>query len=460
MDAKQSLTTAGRPPGRRTRVERNLYERYNSAGERKFELGYRDWRGRQRWQTVTEPGKKEATLRFARGERDRLLGRRQAGEHVEPSPKLRFEPAVEKWLADEVSELRPATQSAYRYAAAHAMGRWSRRRLDSIEPDDCAELVKALRREGLSEATIAGVVRATSAVFKFAKRRLRWRGENPVPLLSRQERPRAGGTERRIYERDELAQTIAAAGEPWATLFRLASVVGARESELLGLWWDDLDLADLDLATVRFTHQVDRRGVRVQLKTDESKAVLPLPRSTAAMLLEHKARSLHTGPRAFVFATRTGRPLGQRNVLRALYRAQERARDSEGRPTFPDLFEHDEHGHLAVDDQGDYVARRVDRRELDLPDFHATRHAAAMDCEEPRRRATCCATRTRTSPGPCTGRTSATAGASCCARSWKRDMDGRWRRRPKPGRPTWSTFGRRADGSRADRHARRVPVRY
>jgi hypothetical protein len=28
------------------------------------------------------------------------------------------------------------------------------------------------------------------------------------------------------------------------------------------------------------------------------------------------------------------------------------------------------------------VPRRVDRRELDLPDFHAIRHAAAMDCED------------------------------------------------------------------------------
>jgi integrase len=193
----------------------------------------------------------------------------------------------------------------------------------------------------------------------------------------------SGTPERRIYVGEELAETLVAADEPWRTLFRLASVVGGRESELLGLWWNDLELKNLDAATFRFTHQVDRLGARVPLKTDESKATLPLPRSTAAMLLEHRARSLHAGPRSFVFATRTGRPLGQRNVLRALYRAQEKARDAKGRPTFEELFVHDERGHLIVSDRGEYILRRVPRRELPpLPDFHALRHGAAMDCED------------------------------------------------------------------------------
>ena len=84
-----------------------------------------------------------------------------------------------------------------------------------------------------------------------------------------------------------------------------------------------------------------------------------------------------------MFATRTGRPLGQRNVLRALYVAQERARRGDGTPTFPELFEVDERGEPRVDDDGAYVPRRdVKRRELNLPHFHSIRHTAAMDCED------------------------------------------------------------------------------
>jgi integrase len=157
----------------------------------------------------------------------------------------------------------------------------------------------------------------------------------------------------------------------------------ARANPLLGLWWRDVDLTHPAAATLRFTHQVDRSGERVELKTEEAKAVLPLPRAAALMLLEHKARSSYTGPRAFVFSTSSGRPLSQRNVLRALYGAQERARDARGRPTFPELFEHDARGHLVVDADGRFVLRRVPRRKLPpLPDFHALRHGAAMDCDD------------------------------------------------------------------------------
>jgi integrase len=206
--------------------------------------------------------------------------------------------------------------------------------------------------------------------------------DEPGPLLKNGQRPKITETpERRIYTDHELEQVLVAA-EPWRTLFRLADMIAGRESELLGLWWEDLELGDLDRATIRFGFQADREGNRVPLKTEESKAVLPLPRSAAVMLLEHKARSLHTGPRTYVFATKSGRPLGQRNVLRALYRAQERARKPDGTPTFPELFEHDEHGHPVVDERGQYVLRKVKRRELDLPHFHALRHGAATACED------------------------------------------------------------------------------
>jgi integrase len=189
--------------------------------------------------------------------------------------------------------------------------------------------------------------------------------------------------ERRIFAGDELAQTIEAATEPWRTLFRLASVVGARKSELLGLWWQDLELDDLDAATIRFGFQADLDRQRVELKTQESKATLPLPRSAALMLLEHKARTpAPTSPQSFVFGTPTGRPLHQRAVLHALYRAQERARDARGLPTFPELFEADGRGQLIVGADGDFILANVKRRELRLPSFHALRHGAAMDCDD------------------------------------------------------------------------------
>ena len=260
--------------------------------------------------------------------------------------------------------------------------------MDAIDVTDAARLVRELRAAGLAEWTIIGHLprgraacsssRAGTAGGAARTRSRSWR---------RGERPKLSATpERRIYVGDELAQMLAASTEPWRTLFRLASVVGGRESELLGLWWEDLELARPGPRRRSASRiQVDRDGKRVALKTEESKATLPLPRSTALMLLEHKARTPAPTGAARVrvrHADRAGRS-HQRNVLRALYRAQERARTPDGAPTFPELFEHDERGHLVVDEHGDYVLRDVQAaRAATCRTSMRCGHGAAMDCDD------------------------------------------------------------------------------
>ena len=226
--------------------------------------------------------------------------------------------------------------------------------------------IAATRTAGKSEWTIAGVLKAANRVFKFATRRLGWYGTNPVGQLEDGERPKlSAGPKRRIYTREELQQTLATAREPWRTLFAFAAVTGARLSECLGLTWSDLDFDDVAAATVSIDVQVDRQGRRQSLKTDESRRTIELPRQLATMLLEHRLATLHSRPGDFVFASRSGRALLQRNVLRALRRAQELAVDERGQPTFPALHEHDQRG------------RRVRPMPGALPNFHSFRHTAA-----------------------------------------------------------------------------------
>jgi integrase len=102
--------------------------------------------------------------------------------------------------------------------------------------------------------------------------------------------------------------------------------------------------------------------VRQPLKTDAAERTIEIPRQLAAMLLEHRVRSKHTAPGAFVFASRSGRALSQRNTTRALRRAQTKARDPlTGEPTFPALQD----------------GAKVDRNTV--PSFHGFRHSAASE---------------------------------------------------------------------------------
>jgi integrase len=355
---------------RRERVESNIYRRTAAGGREVYEVGFRDATGKQRWQTI------EGGVIAARRVRDDLLGRRARHERVSANPRLRFGEAADAWLSGPVATLRPATQAIYRNAIeTHLKPRWSRHRLDAIAGDDVAGLVRDLRASEMAEWTIAGIVGTLGRVYRHSAARMGWHGINPVTLLTSGERPKTGATaRRRIYQGDELAQTLAAASEPTRTLFALAAVSGARLSELLGLTWADLDLADVNAASVRIEAQVDRAGERRPLKTDESRRTIELPSSLAGALKRHQLANGVPAAAAFVFATRSGRPLGQRNVLRSLRAAQLNAVDGRGQPTFPVLAEA-----LAVA----AGARRKDPNANTkipsdaAPTFHGFRHSAA-----------------------------------------------------------------------------------
>jgi integrase len=145
----------------------------------------------------------------------------------------------------------------------------------------------------------------------------------------------------------------------------VAALTGARISELCGLTWADARIDDLDEAEIEFGWQVDRHGNRRPTKTDGSARTVPIPRELALVLGRHKLAARYCAPADYVFATRTGRPVQQRNVARSLREAQARAVDATGRPTFPGLHETDADG----------KPLRVPRGTL--PSMHSFRHTVA-----------------------------------------------------------------------------------
>lgn len=342
---------------RRVRVERNIYRRPSGV----YEVGFRDATGKQRWQTL------EGGITAARALRDELLSRRHRGERIASDRRLRFADAASAWLDGPVRDLRPRTQECYRSALErHVLPVLGSRRLDSISPDDLAMLVRGLRRADLSESSIVIALGVANRVFRYAARRLGWSGANPVSLLLPSERPKPSeGKRRRIFEGRELEQTIESAADPFRMLFIVAALTGARLSELLALTWADVRLDDLDDAEIEFGWQIDRYGNRRPTKTDRSARTVPIPTELARKLVRHKLESRYTRPSDFVFCTRTGRPFGQRNVIRALRTAQRRARDENGVLTFPELHARDEDGRPLPVPRGA------------LPSMHSFRHTAA-----------------------------------------------------------------------------------
>ena len=115
-----------------------------------FEVGYRDADGRQRWRGPFE------TMTSARLARDDARVKARGGERESANPRLKFGEAADRWLAEQVVELRPATRASYAsYLQQPLRPRWGNRRMDAIDVTDAARLVRELRAAGLAEWTIS-----------------------------------------------------------------------------------------------------------------------------------------------------------------------------------------------------------------------------------------------------------------------------------------------------------------
>lgn len=131
-----------------------------------------------------------------------MLAGRARGERVASNSRLRFRDAASAWLEGPVVDLRKATRDCYRNAIEqHLLERFGLRRLDSIAPDDLAQLVRELRAEGLAESTIVIVIGVTNRIYRYAARRLRWSGINPVSLMLPSEREALAGRQAPVVQR-------------------------------------------------------------------------------------------------------------------------------------------------------------------------------------------------------------------------------------------------------------------
>lgn len=302
---------------RRERIERGIYRRPDG----KLEIGWRDSRGVQRWRRVEKGGitAARAALTQAHAERNR-------GERVAADPRLRFDDAATAWWEARVVKLRPATQNAYGAGLAHLRKpeHFGRARLADVTPADVADYITRQEKAGLKGWTIKGHMTVLSSVFTYAARHLGLVGANPCTLLDRVERPSSDDEKpKRVLTPVELERLLAAVAPSHRALFTVGAETGARLSEVMGLTWQDVDL---DGETVSFTHQLDRHGERVPLKTARSRRCLEVTPALVSRLRAHKLASRHSGPHDLVFANRVGKGLDHRNVGgRVLARAVELA---------------------------------------------------------------------------------------------------------------------------------------
>ena len=308
----------GTPQPRRQRVERGIYSRTDRDGKAVLEIGFRDAQGKQRWRKV------EGGITAARAAHARALAARSRGERVTAHPRLRYDEAAKAWWDARATKLRGTTQSAYSAAQKHLDAEFGGRRMTDISAADVAAFVSKQQAAGFKGWTVKGQLTVLRSIYTYSARHLGLVGINPVSLLDRVERPSSEDERpKRILTSDELGRLVGAVEPEFRLIFDFAAQTGARLGEVLGVVWDDIDLA---AGTVTFTHQLDRAGARLPLKTKRSRRCIEITPGLVTALRQHRMASPRSGKHDLVFVNREGRGHDHRNIGgRVLRRAALRA---------------------------------------------------------------------------------------------------------------------------------------
>jgi integrase len=132
--------------------------------------------------------------------------------------------------------------------------------------------------------------------------------------------------EQAVLEREEIVKVLeASTTSPGGVRWVFALAMGARQSEVLGLTWDHVDLEG---GSVDLTRQLQRHNGRwalVDVKSEKGRRRLPLPAELVPLLREHRQLQLET--RLALGAAWKGSDLGELVFPTALGRPVHRSVD-------------------------------------------------------------------------------------------------------------------------------------
>ena len=267
--------------------------------------------------------KREATDRLREA-----LGEAQQG--IRPvSQQLTTAAYLDEWI--ESLAVRPRTAESYggivRRYLKPAIGRVP---LAKLQPEHVTRMLRDLekREPPLSPTT----VRYVYVVLRIALGRALKLGRVHRNVATLIDPPAKAYHELQPMNAEQARALLASvAGDRLEAIYRLAIASGLRQGELLGLRWQDVDMAAGTLS-VRHTLQQGTRTL-ARPKTERSLRTIALDATTIGSLRAHRIRQLEERMAAgrrwqdggYVFATTIGTPMHHRNLVRAHHGVLERA---------------------------------------------------------------------------------------------------------------------------------------
>jgi integrase len=214
--------------------------------------------------------------------------RRNAKHRLDRQPITMKEFAA-KWDEDYVTvQVRlgrmkeSSAESCRSRVRLHVVPFFGETRLDAMTLPHVREFMKTLLAKDLAPKTVLNIMVVLKEMLKHA---IQWGylDANPAQYA---ERPRGEEQEMEILTPPEIRRLLDAAAEPVRTLILCAVLTGMRRGELLGLQWEDIDLAGHRI----FVRRALWRGKFVTPKSRRSRRTIDLAPTLRAALARLPSR--------------------------------------------------------------------------------------------------------------------------------------------------------------------------
>jgi integrase len=279
-------------------------------------VGYTDSNGKRRLQTFS---RKKAAEEYAA----RASIQVREGTHVADSVSVTVAKAGEFWIAGaEAAELERTTIDQYnQHLKLHIIPFLGHMLLSRLTAPIVRNFEDTLRDAGRSAAMIKRARGSLGALLADAQERGLVARNVVRDLRGRRRRGKERQAERRhkaklvvgvdIPTRAEIKAIIEAAKGRWRPLFIADIFTGLRASELRGLRWPDVELANRQ---IQVRQRVDRYNKLGSPKSDAGRRTIPIPRMVVNVLREWKL-ACPKGDDDLVFPNGAGKAESLTNII-------------------------------------------------------------------------------------------------------------------------------------------------
>ena len=287
-------------------------------GDRKYQIKAslgRGADGKRKYFTKTIDGTKRQAEEYL----NKVLYEISTGSFVHPSKDF-FSEYISDWL-ENIAKPRVSSKTFRGYEQSvrlYLIPALGNTKLDKVSPDQIQSMYNEMLNKGLSSSTIKN----THAVLNNSlKQAVKWGKlyRNPAEHVNL---PKSIKKEMKVLTLQEAERFLdAAACSRMKPLFSLLLATCIRPGEALGLKWSDVDFAANKITINRSLSRSGGNWSLVPPKTQNGRRLIPVPISVMEDLLEHKkkqskdAKEKPYNDQGFVFATSTGEPFSDRNII-------------------------------------------------------------------------------------------------------------------------------------------------